>query len=163
MRSSAGPGRCRRRGVGTLELILTLPIVVVLLAALFEYGQLMILQSAVTHAATVGAREAGKCSDIEMVARAVQSVVGVNCIVISDAPGSGTKVVLEDGTDGTSVFGDDDLDCGPPGNPLNPDEVRVTVCVHLSATPLCDPLGAFGFSLSDCRLHASALVKKEAP
>ncbi len=152
-----------RRGAIALELILTLPILVVLFVATFEYGMLMILQPAVTHAATVGAREAGKCSDIELVARVVQSIVGVNCITISDAPDSGTKVILEDGTKGTTEFGDPNLDCQTPSNPLNPDEVRVTVCVDLEATPLCDPLGAFGFSLFGCRFQVSSLVKKEVP
>ena len=146
-----------------MELILTLPIIVVLLVAIFEYGTLMLLQAAVTHAATVGAREAGKCSDVNLVARVVQSVVRGNCITISDAPGSGTKVILEDGTEGMSIFGDPDLDCQLPTNPLNPDEVRVTVCIDLAATPLCDPLEDFGFSLMGCHLRASSLVKKEVP
>jgi hypothetical protein len=161
MGRSPSYGASRRRGAVTLELILTLPVIVVLLVAIFEYGTIMVLQAAVTHAATVGAREAGKCSDVSLVARVVQSVVGVNCITISDVPGSGTKVVLEDGTEGVSVFGDPNLNCQLPTNPLNPDEVRVTVCVALSAAPVCDPLGDFGFSLLGCQFQVSSLVKKE--
>ena len=137
--------------------------VVVLLVATVEYAMLMLLESAVTHAATVGAREAGKCSDVVLIAEVVQSVVSRNCITISGASDSGTKVVLEDGTEGTREFGDPSLTCDLPANPLNPDEVRVTVCIELAATPICDPLGEFGFSLWDCRLQASSLVKKEVP
>lgn len=163
IRSRRRMATARSRGAITLELILTLPIVVVLLVATFEYTMLTLLESAVTHAATVGAREAGKCSHVELIAEVVQTVVSRHCITISGASGSGTKVVLEDGTEGTSEFGDPALTCDLPTNPLNPDEVRVTVCIELAATPICDPLAEFGFSLWDCRLQASSLVKKEVP
>ena len=161
MRFGASGLRPRRCGAITLELILTLPIVVVLMVATVEYGMLMLLVSTVTHSATVGAREAGKCSDVEMVAGAVQSIVAVNCIEIVDAPGSDTLVVLEDGVAGTSYFGDTTMTYDLPANPLNPDEVRVTVIIALSNTPFCDALGSFGFSLPGCQLQASSLVKKE--
>jgi hypothetical protein len=146
-----------------LELILTLPVIVVLLVAIFEYTMVMVVEADVTHAATVGAREAGKCSDIALVARVVQSILAVNCITISDLPGSGTKVVLEDGVTGRSEFGDPTMVVQTPSNPLNPDEVRVSAFVNVRATRICDPLGAFGFSLSSCRISASSLVKKEVP
>ncbi len=152
----------RRRGVATLELILVVLVFVVMLVALVEFTMLMILQSTVTHAATVGAREAGKIADIEEVVEAVQAVVGVNCITISAASGSGTKVVLEDGTNLTTQFGDLALDCQLPANPLAPDEVRVTVCIEMGATPVCDALRAFGFSLLGKRFQVSSLVKKES-
>ncbi len=163
MRGSAGFVLRRRRGVGTLELILTLPVIVVMLVALVEYTTLMILQSTVTHAATVGAREAGKIADIEEVVEAVQAVLGANCITLSDEPGSGTKVILEDVANLTTQFGDPNLDCQLPTNPLASDEVRVTVCIEMHATPVCDALRAFGFSLVGKRFQVSSLVKKESP
>ena len=103
--------RERRRGVTTLELILVMPVIVVMLVAILEFGTLMVLQSTVTHAATVGAREAGKIADIDEVVEAVQAVLGVNCITLSEASGSGTKVILEDVTNLPSQFGDPTLDC----------------------------------------------------
>lgn len=167
MRRSPQTMRRQRCGVITLELILVLPVLVVMLVALVEYTTLMVLQSTVTHAATVGAREAGKMPDIDEVVEAVQAVLGANCIVVSAEPGSGTKVILEDGASpltGTGLitqFGDPDMDCELPANPVALDEVRVTVCVEMHATPVCDALGAFGFSLSGKRFEVSSLVKKE--
>ena len=163
-----------RLGSVTLELIIALAVLIVLLLGIFEYATLMVLQSAVTHAATVGAREAGKGAQISEVVEVVGEILGVNCITVSDTPGSGTKVILEDGNLGcpTAVFGDADFtDCAVPANGLNSDEVRVTVCVAIEATPFCDSLATFlcgfpgelGFSLSGCHLHASSLVKKECP
>ncbi|KKK66331.1 hypothetical protein LCGC14_2965190, partial [marine sediment metagenome] len=142
-------------------MILALPILVVMLVALVEYTTLMILQSTVTHAATVGAREAGKIADIDEVIEAVQVVLGVNCITLADEEGSGTKVILEGGDLFPTEFGDPTLDCDPPTNPLEPDEVRVTVCIALTATPVCDALRTFGFSLIGKRFEVSSLVKKE--
>ena len=57
----------------------------------------VIFQSAVTHAATVGARESGKEPSITVVVNAVQSILDANCITLETTDGSGTKVVLEDG------------------------------------------------------------------
>ncbi len=153
----------RRRGAVTLELILALPILVVLLIATFELTIVLLVKPAVTHAATVGAREAGKGADVDELAEVVQAVIGVNCITVSDAPGSGTKIVLEDGTEETTQFGDPNMVCPTPGNPLNSDEVRVTVCIEYEVTPICDALRDFGFSLAGRTFRASSLVKKEQP
>ena len=151
----------RHRGAGTLEVILTLPVFVVLLVVTVEYTVVMVLQSAVTHAATVAAREAGKCASIDVAVHAAQSVLGGNRITISSASGSGTKVILEDGLLPPVIYGDPDAaGCQMPAGAIAADEVRVTLCIDLAATPLCDPLQAFGFSLASCRLHASAVVKK---
>lgn len=162
--------RSRPRASVTLELIVAMVILVVLLLAVFEYATLMVLQATITHAATAAAREAGKGAQIDEVVEVVQAIVGVNCITIT--PHSGTKVILEDGDSncGTTSSGDLDFDdCEVPANSLKADEVRVTVCVALDATPFCDALatpfcgalGGPGFSLSGCHLHASSLVKKE--
>lgn len=152
-----------RRGAVTLELILVLPILVVLLVATFELTIVLLLKPAVTHAATVGAREAGKAADVDELAEVVQAVIGVNCITVSDAPGSGVKIVLEDGAAETTEFGDPTMACPTPENPLNSDEVRVTVCVEYEVTPICDALSYFGFSLAGRSFLASSLVKKEQP
>lgn len=142
-------------------MILALPVLVIMLVATVEYTTVMILQSTVTQAATVGAREAGKIADIDEVLEAVEAVLGVNCITVGDEEGSGTKVVLENGDDLTTVFGDPTLDCELPAVPLDPDEVRVTVCVAMSATPLCDALRPWGFSWFGKRFEVSSVVKKE--
>jgi len=156
-----GAKRAAHRGAITLELILVLIVLVVVLVAVFEFAMVMLVQGTVTHSATVAAREAGKGEDLAEIVRVVQAIVRVNCITISDAPGSGTKVVLENGTAPTEVFGDPELDCPTPPNVLAPDEVRVTVCVAFEATPICDALHAYGFSFAGSQFWASSLVKKE--
>jgi Flp pilus assembly protein TadG len=172
MRRNGEVVRRRRRATVTLELIIALAVLVLLLIGIFEYTTVMVFQATVTHAATVGAREAGKGAQIDEVVEVVQEILGVNCITLSEAPGSATKVILEDGNAGceTKNFGDPDFAaCVVPDNALNADEVRVTVCVAVEATPFCDALSTFlcgfpgelGFSLSGCHFHASSLVKKE--
>ncbi len=150
-----------RRGVETLELILVLPVLVILIVFCVQFAMVAIFQSAVTHAASVGAREAGKGADLDTIVDAVQQIVGVNCITISDVNGSGTKVVLEDAGSPTEEFGDALLVCTPPGNALEPTQVRVTVCVDLSATPFCDALAAWGVTFAGRDLKASSFVVKE--
>ncbi len=156
-------GWSNRRGVETLELILVLPVLIFVLVVTFQFATLLIFRAAVTHAATVAAREAGKGAAFDKVVGAVQQVLDANCIAVSDAPGSGTKVVLEDG-DGIvdAQFGDPGLVCPPPANPLDPLQVRVTVCVDLPATPFCDALAGWGFTfLGRGPVRASSLVMKE--
>ena len=161
MRWKTGCRASPRRGVATLELILAVPIIAIMLLAMVEYGSLMILQSTVTHAATVGAREAGKTGDIEEVVEAVGVILDTHCIDLSDAADSGTKVIVENGDGFGWLFGDPNLDCTPPSEPLLGDEIRVTVCVALEATPICDALGPLGFPLAGKRLQLSSVVKKE--
>ena len=156
-------GRTNRRGVEVLELILVLPVLILVLVVTFQFATVLMFRSTVTHAATVGAREAGKGAEFDKVVDAVQQVLGVNCITVSDAPGSGTKVVLEDG-DGIvdDEFGDPSLDCPLPCNDLDPLQVRVTVCVDLPATSFCDVLASCGISfLGRGPLRASSMVLKE--
>ena len=160
--------RCRRkmrnrRGVATLELILVVPIILLVLVFSIQFGIVAIYQATVVHSATVAAREAGKGADFDKVVGAVQTIVGIQCVDISEVPGSGTKVVLEDGDseDPPLVFGDPLLDCATPANPLDPIQVRVTVCVDLMATKFCDALAPWGVSFTGRMLKASSLVMKE--
>ena len=153
----------KRRGVETLELILVLPVLVILIVFCVQFAMVAIFQSAVVHAATVGAREAGKGADLDTIVDAVQRIVGVNCIAISDVNGSGTKIILEDADSmlPPEEFGDPLLDCTLPANALGPNQVRVTVCVDLTATPFCNALAAWGVTFAGRELKASSLVVKE--
>ncbi len=129
-----------RRGVATLELILVIPILLIVLVVSFQFGMIALYQAAVTHSATVAAREAGKGANLGEVKDAVQRVVDVHGIDINGVSGSGAKVTLDD---------------------LAPNEVRVTVCVDLAATQFCDALVAWGLSFAGQTLRASSLVTKE--
>ncbi|NUQ64288.1 MAG: pilus assembly protein [Pirellulales bacterium] len=144
----------RRAGVQTLELVLVTPVIVIVFVAAFQFGLVHWTQSAITHAATEGAREAGKDAPHQTPANLVVEIAGVVDAVldpmgidISNASGSGTRVTLEVGGN-TASFGDPTFNCNPPASPtLSSDEVRVTVCIKLDKTPVLDPgaLGYFGF------------------
>lgn len=157
-----------RRGGVTLEFILTLPILVIVLLAVFQFGILMIVQQAVDHATTVAAREAGKGEDINTLVSVVNTVLAPHCIQVIDGDmNSDARVVLEVGTAMLPVvteLGDPGLDCDPPvGIDVEEDEVRVTVCVDLSTSPICNLLVSFGAGpdFAGKRFEISSLVKKE--
>jgi hypothetical protein len=167
----------RRRGAVVLEFILTLSVIVILFFAAFQFGMKTMYQAAVVHAATVGAREAGKVSGVanpydpadalvDVVVPTVQQILAVHCIDVNDP---GTRIILEDGGHPTQYFGDAAV-CNEPSDPdLTPLEVRVTVCVDISATPfgnafmggLCNGLEDFGLSFVGQKLYATSVVRKE--
>jgi hypothetical protein len=184
------PRRRYRDASVTLEFILVLPLLVVTLFAVAQFTVALLVRQAVTHAATVGAREAGKHEDIEEVARVVDAVLeGSHDIDVADvalaAPpppredtvtpviNSGVRIVLEVGQLDTAgrpaqaVFSDPNLNCqcDPPASPvLQSDEVRVTVCFEMRRHPICNWLYSFSDDYVDFGnriLSASALVKKE--
>jgi hypothetical protein len=178
--STTGRKRRQRTGAVTLEFILLLPILVLLLLAMGRFAVALVMREAVTHAATVGAREAGKGEDTNEVALVVDGILeqGHALNLADDAggiaqpvEGSGVRVFLEVGQPDAHFrperadFGDSTIACEPPDTPaVQPDEVRVTVCLDLSTRPMCNWLFGFDQRASDfngryCRI--SSLVKKE--
>jgi hypothetical protein len=164
-RTAARRARARRhaarRGVQTLELILVLPILVIATLAIFQFGMLAAAQQGVTHAAITGAREAAKRTDIVTVRDTVDAILTPYDIAISNAPGSGTKVMLEDGLNPPVEYGDPLLDCYANGPALVAGEVRVTVCILTSVAKVPDALSTFGFSLAGRRFEISSVTRKE--
>ena len=158
-----------------MELILVTPIIVIITWAVFQYGILLLVQQSVTHAAAVAAREAGKGEPIEVIGQVVDNVLVVHCLDIADDNGnpianSGMRVLLETGDPmgGAAMiesFGDASVECEPPNGPaVQPDEVRVTVCLDLTKPPVCNFLLNFGLTdltFEGKRLVISSLVKKE--
>ncbi len=171
------PRRYRRRSAAvTLEFILTLPIIIMLTWGVFQYAILFLVQNAVTHSAIVGAREAGKHEDIREVAWAVDQVLQeAHCVDVVDdhgrpIPGSGVRICMEVGDPHRSYpriyeFGDPGQPCNIPSYPrVGPDEVRVTICMDLTRSPLTNFLFNFGItelSFEGKRFQISSLVKKE--
>lgn len=154
--------RVPRRAVTTLELLLVIPILVIVLVFCVQFGIVALYQAAVTHAASVAAREAGKGEDLDAVIDVVQPIVGIHGIEIRDDPGSGVKVILE-GPSGEPAreYGDPELICPLPANPVEGYQVRVTVCVDLAATRFCDALAVWGLTFAGRMLRASSLVMLE--
>ena len=167
--------RRSRRGVITLEFILVLPIIVLITWGTFQFAILFLVQNTLTHATTVAAREAGKHEPVGEVATVVDKILeGTHCIDIADRHGnpvrdSGVRIIQEVGTRHerpiVTSFGDPDLTCRPPEFPrIRHDEVRVTICMDLTRSPLCNYLFHFGvdeLTWEDKRLEISAITKKE--
>jgi hypothetical protein len=155
-----------RRGFQVLELLFAVPVLAFLLLATVEFGQVMMVRSGVTQAATVAAREAGKGGNLEHVTQAVDCVLAAYGVAISDKPGSGTKVVLHDGCGTVTEYGDPGMAlCPLPA--IQPDEIVATVWIHRSAKRadgrklIAASHGVLGFAFDGKQLCMSSLVKKE--
>jgi hypothetical protein len=171
----------------TLEFILVLPLLVVILFAVAQFTVTLLIRQAVTHAAIVGAREAGKGEGIEEVARAVDGVLegahGIDVATVTprtpplsasvlDVADSGVQIVLEVGQPDAEgrhaapyYFGDMNVTCIPPATPeIRFDEVRVTVCIDLGRHPMGNWLHRFSpdyVDFSNRHFSISSLAKKE--
>jgi hypothetical protein len=183
------PRQHARNASVTLEFILVLPLLVVILFAVAQFTVALLIRQAVTNAATVAAREAGKGEGIEEVARAVDGVLqvahGIDVAIVTIPPGvppvvatvdavpdSGVQIVLEvgqpdaDGRNATPyAFGDPSVPCIPPAVPIvQGDEVRVTIAIDLARHPMANWLYSFNpdyVDFSNRRFTVSSLVKKE--
>jgi Flp pilus assembly protein TadG len=141
----------------TLEVVLVLPILLILFLASLQFGILMVVQQAVVHAATVGAREAGKGADVDEVACVVNQMLSPHALSVPYNAG----VTLEDPSATQSVRRRGNVTCNPPPGPsLASNEVRVTVCVDATGKPFLNPLRHFGVCVIR-QLKASSVVKKE--
>jgi hypothetical protein len=155
----ARTGRSARRdGLQTLELVLVLPILMLVSIALFQFAVLMLVEQAVTHAATAGAREAGKGADADELVDVVEAILAPHAIKI----GPHASLTLEDPTASPPIDQRGSLACPPPSTPLlDSDEVRVTVCLDLTSKPLLNALKSYGIDLMGKRFRISSVVKKE--
>ncbi len=163
MRSRRARRSGRRAGVQTLELLLVTPVIVIALIAIMEFGTLHIVQSAVTNAATEAARRAAQGGDIADVVATVQNVASIHNISIDSAANSKTNVVLERGSLPPVNYNISPGITCPPLTPaiIDPNEVRVTVCVGLDKTPIINVLSGFGFPFPKEGLQISAVAKKQ--
>lgn len=151
----------RRRGIQVLELLFALPVLLGLLVAALAYQRMLIVQSGLTHAAIVGAREAGKGAGLCDVTRAVNQVLAAYGVAVSERSGS---VVVQDGQ---GCAAEDDDTPHPAPLATGPREVRVTVCLTLGANKaagkgsgIFDVLAA---AFQGKRMCASSLVSQEGP
>lgn len=137
-----------------MELLFALPVLVALLLAAVGYARVLMVRSAVTQAATVAAREAGKGASLEDIVAAVNRVLAVHRMAVSDAMGSGTKVMLDTGWTGHGEYGDSQLTL-PPSPALLADEARVMLCVRIPGS------NAFTAAVYGRHLSSTSIVKKE--
>ena len=158
-----------RRGSGTLELILALPVLFFVTLAIFQFGFLMVIQQTVTTAAIDGARAAAKeitAGDASAAAiSAVNDTLAVHGLAVDPTStdiSSDTKLAVEYGGTPTITTGDPGLSCSTPSSPaVGPTEVRISVCVDLTTAPLLNALTSFGFDLSGRRFEISSMATIE--
>src|SRR5262245_46229360 len=127
-----------RRGTSAIELIMVLIVLILATFVSLQFGIALIIKQAVAQASTVAAREAAKGATTAQLKTVIERVLANHQIVI----GPQASFVLEDPApepmQGT-------LPCTPPVTPvLDGDEVRVTLCVSLTAHPILNILQGYG-------------------
>ena len=156
--------RARRGGVVTLELILTMPIWLILLWAIVEWGQILSNEHQVALAARVGAEEASQTSGLASATAVPTNVLTAITQELDSSNISWCNVILEHNLDGSlEELSEGMCDCEPPSTdllPTNREYVRVTVCVPLTELA-CNLLGVFGFDISGCIVQHSAIFRYE--
>ncbi len=173
-RTGSRANRRRARGAVTLELILTLPIWLILLLGLIEFGLILTHQQQVALAARVGAEEASQTALLSMVDG---DPVPSNVLVavaqqLAGSDMSSCKVILEHNVvpDSPPILpvpvtlssSTGACDCDAPAIPLPPRRryTRVTVFVPLTdLTP--NLLRLFGFDISEEVVHHTATFRYE--
>lgn len=149
----------RRRGGLTLEFLLIFLILVVAVFASFQFGIAMVIRQAISHSATVAAREAGKFADADELVEVVNQILCVHQLAVGDD----VSVILEDPEnldEPVAIRGN--VACDPPPEPLLVEHaVRVTVCVRLDSAPFYNALSCYGIDFSGKHFQFSSVVLKE--
>jgi len=145
----------RRRGVVTVELIMVLFVLVLASFVSFQFAIALIVKQAVSHAATVAAREAAKGADEADLTEDIETILSGLGITI----GTDASFILEDPTPGLLQG---TLPCTPPLTPLiDGDEVRVTICVSLTTDPILNILEPYGIDYTGKTFTISAVATRE--
>jgi hypothetical protein len=144
-----------RRGVSTIELVLVLVVLVLATFVSIQFGIALIVKQAVAHASIVAAREAAKGANLSELEVVIERVLAGHQITI----GANASFVLED-PNPEPVQGT--LPCTPPTSPtLDGDEVRVTLCVSLTAHPILNILSMYGIDYSGRTFSISSVATRE--
>lgn len=166
-----GGGAGRRSGVIAVELILMLPILLILLAAIVEFGLILSLIQSVEAANRYGARLVSEqSSGADAVAMAtggnLRQAVNRHLRVAGLQRGVCRLSVEHNGPSnpkqGTDAPSGAACDCTPPATtlPLPRTALRLTICVPLEGN-VPDLLGGFGFSLDGRVIQQSSTFRLE--
>lgn len=172
------PCRNRRSAVITVELLLSLPILLIFLAAVLEFGLIYAVSQKVSYASRFGAKLASEeprtgLDDLNLAAGGSRLRTAINRFLsTAEIPTGACTVIFEHNaclanqsqtdTDGSGC------DCGAPATPLpagpppagNPEYVRVTVCVPLIGN-VPDLVSSFGFSVAGFTIEHSTVFRYE--
>lgn len=133
-------------------------VLVVLILATFvslQFGLALIVKQAAAQAATVAAREAGKGASLADLKADIEQVLSGHGIKI----GADAAFVLENPLPQPKQGA---LACTPPASPaLDGDEVRLTLCVSLTAHPILNILQTFGVDFTGRDFTISAVTTRE--
>ena len=177
----------RRNAVIVLELILGLPILIIFLFAVVEFGLILSLTKQVSFASRFGANLASQesrvtLSDLNLPAGGSRLLTAINAnLATAGISGGACQIILEHNV--VSALNPVQIDpsagcdnCVAPGTSLpNPvlscmesgrpahETVRVTVCVSIS-DHVPDLLCGFGFSIDDCVIRQTTTYRfKDCP
>lgn len=168
------PGRAsaRRRGAVTVELILGLPILLIGVFAIVEFGMFFARLEQVALACRVGAEEASQTSpmpgpgdpipaSVEMVIlKQLENSCVQPCAIILEHNVSGPEQTSRTDYDNDGDFAPDCPLCQEPISSLPSNSVRVTVCVQLTELmPNC--LAALGFDITGQTTQCSTVFGHE--
>lgn len=147
----------RRRASVTLEAILVIPILVIATVALVQFFITAAVHQAAVSASVEGAKVAALAgSDMNDVRDKVNEVLGA----VNLAVGNKVRVVRQTSTS-TTTRGS--FVCTPPAMPaLAAGEVRVTVCIDLTASPMLNALQSFGVNVSGRTMTTSTQLFDES-
>jgi hypothetical protein len=148
--------RHRRRGTSAIELVGVLVVLIVATFVSFQFGIALVVKQAVAQASIVAAREAAKGATLTELESSIEQVLAGHQITI----GSKASFLLENPApqpqQGT-------LPCSPPPSApaLDGDEVRVTLCVILTAHPFLNILQAYGIDFTGRTFSISSVATNE--
>lgn len=161
---SAAPTRLRRprhgrRGGLTIEFLLIFLVLVLAVFASFQFGIAMVIRQAISHSATVAAREAGKFADLGELVEVVNTILCVHNLEV----GPDVQVILEDPDNLLEPIQSAGANlCDPPAEPILIEHaVRVTVCVRIDSAPFYNGLTCYGIDFTGKHFQFSSVVLKE--
>lgn len=167
--------RAKRRAVITLELILALPIMIIFLFAVVEFGLILASAQQVSYASRFGAKLAseeprssiGGLGDFNTASGGSRLRTEIDRFLDTAGFATGAcRVTLQHNVSGIDnplqTDPDDGCDCAMPMDnlPTMREYVRVTVCVPFQGN-IPDLLCGFGVSMEDCHLESTTTFRYE--
>lgn len=141
--------------MSAIELVGVLVVLIVATFVSFQFGIALIVKQAVAQASVVAAREAAKGATLTEIRSSIEQVLAGHQITIGNDASFVLENPLAQPQQGT-------LPCTPPAAPaIDGDEVRVTLCVSLTAHPFLNILQTYGIDFTGRTFAISSAAAKE--
>lgn len=159
----------RREGLQILETLLVLPVVLILLAAVFQFGPMVVVQQTVTNTAEETSREIAKIYEFDItdpvdLAKAEEvanSVLGAGHGLSTASPG---VLLIIENFEGVACLGDPALEatfCPAMTSITDVAEIKVTVILTIEDAPVPQVMNTFCIDLSDRYYQVSSITRKD--